>query len=337
MPPMSETTTWPLTARVAPGYLLKAVLVAVLCLVFGVWGIYDYTIALPQQSINWHRAEVARGMNRIAEPILNGSTTTVDPDAMQFFTSAFRADIEVEDQPKLQTALEEQQGKTLSLDDLRRILVASAVADSQEAKEHGTTLAKMQTNAWLISINVMAQLAQAPVTLDGSPQAGLVEVRRIANEALQAWGDLQPPSKFDRQMQWLFILCLPFVPWYGWTAFKSSRRRYQLDEDGTLHLPEGTWPKDDIASVDMHRWMAKSKAWVEHVDGTRVLLDDFIYKGLWKIVGGLAATHHGDAWTEDAKPIKHDEPAKDSVKDHTQDSAKDSDVSPPPSDSSDKA
>jgi len=329
---MSESTTWPLTARVAPGYLIKAVLVAVLCLVFGVWGIYDYTIALPQQSINWHRAEVARAMNRIAEPILNGSTTTVDPDTMQFFTDAFRADIEVEDQPKLQAALAAQQGKTLSLDDLRRMLIASAVADAQEAKEQqggATTMGRLQTNHWLLSINVMAEMAQTPITLDGSPDARMATVHKIANEALQAWGDLQPPSKFDRQMQWLFILCLPFVPWYGWAAFKSSSRRYQLDEDGTLHLPEGTWPKDDIAAIDMDRWMAKSKAWVEHVDGTRILLDDFIYKGLWKIIGALAATHHGDAWTIDAKRVKDDAPAEDS--------AQDSAVAPPSIDSSNEA
>jgi hypothetical protein len=50
--------------------------------------------------------------------------------------------------------------------------------------------------------------------------------------------------------------------------------------------------------------MAKSKAWAVHVDGTRVLLDDYVYKGLWKIVGALAAAQNPDTWTTDAKLVK---------------------------------
>ena len=124
---MSESNPWPLTARVSPGYLLKAVLVGIMCLVFGVWGIYDYTFALPQQSLHWHRAEVARAMNRIAEPALNGSSTPVDQDTLDFFTNTVRADLQVEPQPKLQAVLKKHSASVLTLEGLRRVL-GSAVA-----------------------------------------------------------------------------------------------------------------------------------------------------------------------------------------------------------------
>ena len=108
--------------------------------------------------------------------------------------------------------------------------------------------------------------------------------------------------RFSRAL--VFILCLPFAPWYAWTLIKHGRRRYRLDEDGTLHLPEGTWAAEDIADIDMGTWMKSSKAWVVHTDGTRVMLDDYIYKPLWRIVGELAASRYPEAWTEEAKPVK---------------------------------
>ena len=313
MTTMTESIAWPLTARVAKGQLFRSILIAVICLVFGVWGIYDYTVALPQQARDWHRAEVARTCNRIIEPVLNGSGTTPDQDAVKAFLTAVQADLSVEDQATLRAAIEAKAGQPMTLTELQRLLMESVVLDTQEMNAaHDADSARTQTNQWLITVNLMLRAALSPLNLDGTPHESVPAAHKLAGEALKAWGDLQPPSKFDLQMQWVFILCLPFAPWYAWSAMKWTKVTYQLDEDGRLHMPEGVWPKDDIADIDMNRWMAKSKAWVEHVDGTRVLLDDYVFKGLWKIVGQLALTHHPDAWTADAKPVTADGDRADS-------------------------
>ena len=107
-------------------------------------------------------------------------------------------------------------------------------------------------------------------------------------------------------MQWLFILCLPFVPYYIWSIVVNRRRRYALDADGTLHLPGEIWSPKDVADIDMRRWMKASKAWVVHTDGHRVLLDDYLFKGIFRIVGELAAARYPDQWTDEAKKVKAD-------------------------------
>ena len=309
---MSESANWPLRAGIGPGFLIRAVLIALMCLVFGVWGIYDYVYKLPTQARVWHRAEVARTFNRLAEPIANGSTQKVNAAAMTAFSTAVLNDLKLEDDPYL---VDEENGLQAVEDDAesgdkltlaRQALVAALLKAQGESQQPSTTdTGTLQlTRRWLATVAAMVQIAQTPTTIDGTPAPQLGQALVLSNAALQQWGDVQPPSKYDRPMQWLFILCLPFVPWYAWQAVHCGRRRFQLDQDGTMHLPEGTWTKDQLASIDMHRWMAKSKAWIVHVDGTRVLLDDYVYKGLWKIVGALAASQDPATWTADAKLVK---------------------------------
>ncbi|MCH7603975.1 MAG: hypothetical protein IIB54_14530, partial [Planctomycetes bacterium] len=86
-----------------------------------------------------------------------------------------------------------------------------------------------------------------------------------------------PPGKFDPLIQWIYILCLPCVPYFILQLARARGKIYRLDDDMTLHHPEGTWKAQDIVDIDMSRWMAKSIAWVVHVDGTRVKLDDYLY------------------------------------------------------------
>ena len=103
--------------------------------------------------------------------------------------------------------------------------------------------------------------------------------------------------------QWAFISCLPFVPYFVWMFLATKRRVYRLDDDGTLHTPEGTWARGDIADIDMRRWMAKSIAWVVSSDGTRIKLDDYKFRDLYLIIGSIASRLHPDDWTSEAKPI----------------------------------
>jgi hypothetical protein len=121
--------------------------------------------------------------------------------------------------------------------------------------------------------------------------------------AIKALGDITAPGKYDRITQWAFISCLPCVPYFVWMFFSARRRVYRLDDDGTLHSPEGTWARDDIADIDMGRWMAKSIAWVVPRDGTRIKLDDYKFRDLHLIIGSIASRLHPDDWTSEAKPI----------------------------------
>ena len=76
------------------------------------------------------------------------------------------------------------------------------------------------------------------------------------------------------------------------------------EPDGTLHLPQGAWPQDQIADIDMSRWMAKSIVYVVHTQGTRVKLDDYKHRNLHLIIGGIASRLHPKAWDAEAKQIK---------------------------------
>ena len=50
--------------------------------------------------------------------------------------------------------------------------------------------------------------------------------------------------------------------------------------------------------------MAKSVAAVEHRDGRRIKLDDYVHKDLHLIVGSIASRLHPEDWDDDAKPVK---------------------------------
>jgi hypothetical protein len=153
-------------------------------------------------------------------------------------------------------------------------------------------------------------------------------------ELKQLTADAVPdkPSAYDKPTQWLFIACILFVPMALMEAARVKRRTYTLDDDGTLHCPAGTlpsadWRSADIADIDMGRWMAKSIAWLVHTDGTRIKLDDYKHKDLYKIIGVIANRLHPDQWTIEAKPVKPEEPADDAESGEPSD-----DVTPPPDD-----
>jgi hypothetical protein len=203
---------------VAKGYAARMVLIAVLCAVFGVWGIYDYVWAIPAQ----------------------------------------------------QTRYEQFVQMTQRKAELEREKASGLMPDQAKMDEWD------RINQWL------------------SAQKGTPE----------------PPSTYDRATQWLFILSLPFAPWFLWLFIKAKRQNYRLDDDGTLSFhgdPEfgnGSWPQSEIADIDMSRWMAKSIAWLVKTDGTRLKLDAYLHKDLHLIIGAIASRMHPDEWDADAKPLK---------------------------------
>jgi|SoiMethySBSTD1v2_1073268.scaffolds.fasta_scaffold01288_24 hypothetical protein len=148
----------------------------------------------------------------------------------------------------------------------------------------------------------------------GAPtQAEIDEYTRINDElnAIAPGGKTpSPPSKFDHVVQWIYIACGPFAVMPALSLLRLRRQRYRLDEAGTLHfqgdpiLGEGAWKTTEIADIDMHRWMAKSIAWIVPMSGARLKLDAYLHSGLDRIVGSIASRLHPEAWQPDARPVK---------------------------------
>jgi hypothetical protein len=213
-----------ITSKIAPLYGGQKIFAALLCLVFGVWGIYDYAVAIPRKQVKFDHYQQLK--------------THLDQ-------------------------LDEQQSKLPP-----GMMLSPAAADDYKATRK---------------------------ELDALAPGGAVP---------------NPPSKWYRFTQWFFILSLPFFPICLWMYIKAKRQVYRLDDDGTLHFAgdpvhkSGQWKQQEIADIDMSRWMAKSIAYVVHSDGTRLKLDAYLHKNLDLIIGAIASRLHPQDWTAEAKPVK---------------------------------
>ena len=270
----TEPTTSPgetLESRIAPSFRLRSILIMLMCLVLGLWGVYDYVWAIPTQAEHALRRDVSQ-------------------DVLELLETAASADYNTEARDRVVTRLT----SWLQGLDATTTIDPAGIDDVEPASNE----------AWMISMAIYIQGLESKPTRGGEPSDAMRMAGVVANRSMNLYGDAQAPSAYDRPVQWLFILSLLFVPFYGWNLLKYGPGVYQLDPDGTLHLPEGTWSRDEIADIDMSRWMAKSTAVVEHVDGTRIKLDAYIYKNLHLIIGAIAHRFHPDQWEEDGRKVK---------------------------------
>ena len=121
------------------------------------------------------------------------------------------------------------------------------------------------------------------------------------------------PSQYDRTMQmWLYIIgCgLLGTPFFVWPIVQTLKKKYVLQDDGTLLSPQGTFTVDQIAEIDMSRWCAKEgdrrSTWTATVvttDGKRIVLDDHDFKNMHLIIGAIAHRMMPDTWTPEAKRV----------------------------------
>jgi len=233
---------------------------AIVCVVLGVWGIWDYVVVIPNATEASNRAELLRG---VVQPALDVELGSQERDNAAVV---------------LNVAIEEYSG----LDP-----------------------------AW----------SEALVVFSGAVSGKTADSQQKAKELLETYlneyGSVVPPSKFDRPMQWMFIICLPFGFYYFWAYLKMSKKAltYRLDDDGTLVTPEGTWAPQQITDIDMERWISKTgkarttwtaKAIVENHDP--ILLDDYVYKDMHLIIGKLAHRFYPNEWTPLAKRVKVNTP-----------------------------
>ncbi|MCH2134224.1 MAG: hypothetical protein MK116_10780 [Phycisphaerales bacterium] len=265
---MTETTTNPenwteheLRSTVAGSFRLRTMGMAIVCLVLGVWGVYDYIWAIPAEQEAYLRGEICRDVRSCVDEMSLGTQSTLPAETVEIIDLQLARDV----------------SGNVSPEDL----------------------------SWRDSLKIFRDAISPPPTLSPTDLPAVQEdALREADAGLDIYGDAEAPSKFDRPIQWLFILCLPFVPYYLWAFASANARRYRFEPNGTFEMPEGTWRADEIADIDMHRWMAKSICWLQHVDGTRVKLDAHIYKGLDTIIGAIAYRLRPEEWTVDARPLE---------------------------------
>jgi hypothetical protein len=252
----NEESTVALRTTLATRFWLKTIIMAIVCIVLGVWGIWDYVVAIPRAEIQSSRASLISGV--------------------------------------LQPALITEMG-SLERDEAT-VILNQRIANS-----------KTKDTQWIVPLEVYR------TALNG----GGIEIQNEANELLEQeitlYGNVTPPSKFDRPMQWLFILCLPFGFYYLWkyVQMKKKAGMYCLDNDGTLTTPEGIWQSGEIIDIDMSRWIAKTGnarlTWTAKVvvdNDEFVTLDDYIYSDMHLIIGALAHRFYPEGWTPLARRVK---------------------------------
>ncbi|MHC5022614.1 MAG: hypothetical protein ACYTGG_01710 [Planctomycetota bacterium] len=304
-----------------PAYVWRCLIIAVMCLVFGIWGIYDYAVKIPAQQRAYEKLVVLESIRDALE------STQASEDVQGTFETAIngvqgelKRIIERETADRgLPDHLADPSERTVFLKLLHRVATSpqslrpttaqdeALLADAQAILEAIATAPETERN-WFGQLLLVHEVLLRGPRREGQPLQGeALLVFDWAQQNTTTLGPVSAPAAYDRAVQWLFILCLPLAPYYLMQFLRIHGRRYRLDDDGTLHMPEGTWKPEEIAEIDMGRWMEKSVAEVVHQDGRRARLDDYLHRDLHLIVGRIAHRFDPDRWNEDATKVKKDD------------------------------
>lgn len=262
---------------------------AALCVVFGIWGLYDYYVSIPRRQMLAHRFQMLDQVRSIFE------MTPTDEGYDQMLTDA---------KASVQTEIDQLVERTIE------VAPASADLTPEQTQQLVRALQENKQEQQMVAALGLFQTAlNQQRTREGVLSNEQMLANRIAVDTLAGMETVTPPSAFDRAFQWVYILCLPFAPFLVWRWWSKHTRRYELDDDGVLHLPgDKKWSREDVADIDMNRWMDKSIAYVVHQDGSRVELDDYYYQNMHLIVGHYAHGFYPEQWHEDARQVRDEAP-----------------------------
>ena len=257
-----------ITTKLATRYWLKTIVMAVVCIVLGLWGVWDYTVAIPEREQAANRSLVLKVVN---------TALATERGSAERDKAAVRIALSLKNDVTKPT--EESSSKQWDLDN---------------------------TAGWIKSLKLF-QAAVSGGDLETQEQAAVV-----IEDGLNQYGSVTPPSKYDRPMQWMFILCLPFSFYYLFKYFQMTKRAktYCLDDEGRLTTPEGSWAADEILDIDMSTWISKTAkartTWVARVTVSGrepIVLDDYVYQDMYLIIGKLANLYYPSEWTPLARRI----------------------------------
>jgi hypothetical protein len=263
--------------RLQPRFLIQRIAMIVICLVLGLWGLYDYLVKIPT-------AEAMVRRSPVYAAALDAIQTSGDPEA----TPAARRESAERARATIQAAID------------------AVPEGTRPAERIDPEISPRDEAQWATELALMASVVTTYV--NSPPGAEIPEQDARGADLIRSRKNLTaavtPPSKFDRLTQWFFILCLPFVPWYSWTFAREARVVHRLEDDGSFHGPSGRWGREEIADIDMSQWMRKSIAFVVHADGRREKLDDYVHRDVDRIVGAIAHRMYPQDWTEEAKAVR---------------------------------
>ncbi|MCH2144569.1 MAG: hypothetical protein MK082_05415 [Phycisphaerales bacterium] len=146
-----------------------------------------------------------------------------------------------------------------------------------------------------------------------------VAAYNAAEQILSQYADDKPqrPSKYDGLISLVvwFIGGASGIPFLVWPIWKYRNGGWILDQDGSIRTPKGdTIPGDQITGIDMSTWrglinpQASNKStWqakLELKDKRTLVLDDYPWDGMSRIIGHFAHHFHPSTWDENGEPIE---------------------------------
>ncbi|MEC7385695.1 MAG: hypothetical protein VYB14_05845, partial [Planctomycetota bacterium] len=135
-------------------------------------------------------------------------------------------------------------------------------------------------------------------------------VEGVSN-GITAYQKFPVPNKWNRMVQWLFILCGPYSVVAGLQLIGGLRKKYSVDDEGNFHHPQGSWGATEISDIDMSRWMSKSVAKIVHADGRTITVDDYVHQDADQIIGAIAHRLRPEEWTDHAKAVESNSPSEE--------------------------
>lgn len=288
--------------RLKRGHVIRQWIIAVVCIVLGLWGLYDYFWTIPHQQAAHDRYVVCLSVVDALSPDVDAASTEHQKkveEARANVADAMNKLIEGAYEPK-----ESGASSVAPADEKERL-----EQQVNELKQTIETLGAQGEGGWFMSLAMFQQALNTP-RVQTTSQTNLTGIHaaayEVAKKGVDHFAEVTPPGAYDRVMKGLiFIPCLPTGLYLLVVLFLKGRKTHRLDEEGGLHLPGGTvWSRDEIKDIDMKRWMSKSIATVTSTGGAEVKLDDYVYQDTHLIVGALAHRFYPDQWTEDARQVK---------------------------------
>ena len=240
---------------IQPFTLWRNVGFGLLCLVFALWGWYDYEYKIPRLQRDSDAHEVAKDTRTALE------SPDKDP--------------------------------------------AKAEARLKELEDSWDGLAKQYPN-WK-----PLESAAAP----GKDRLNALQAS-VLEYVKKQYGSSVParPAAYDRPMQlWLYIVGCGVlgVPMFAWPLLRTSMRPYRLDDEGTLHTPDGVFDQNEIVDIDMSRWCSptgdRRSTWTARAilkSGKTILLDDHDHRNMHRIIGAIAHRLYPEQWTAEARRVE---------------------------------
>jgi len=308
-----------ITWKISSSYAWRTIIVALACVLFGLWGVFDFMVATPAKQRDFNKYTMLEKSKDALECDPGAQEYEAKLDAARRATYQELTTILQEAAAEVGTPIPESSDPSYSR--WLALLLASTSEDVQlpESLELGGGQADAKRLAGAVrGDHELARLRGTLITAvaleqprqPGEPLSNLgLVASKTVTQLINAAGTPEQPSMFDRLAQSVFMFCLPLAAYFLWRFMKVRRCVYRLEEDGALEFPDGRWRADDIADIDMSDWIAKSVAWLVHRDGSRLKLDDYLYGDLFRIVGALAARFYPEVWTEEAKRVMRDEGA----------------------------